>query len=140
MCEVCLTLHSDLYSHFITICVKYSFLSLHSQLILSGSKVSLSQTAYSQILRKNPILSFCLLIGDFNPFITQVSIDQEGLTAAILLFVFYMPYNSFVSHFLLSIFFCVSLIFCKETQKYPFQFPFCIFFSYFLGGFHGDYI
>ena len=80
--------------------------------------------------------NLCLLNEEFNPFIFEVIPEKEELTSVYVsstcLIVFFAP------HFL---HYCLLLsIFCSEKSKFLSHFLLCIFYNYFLCGYHGDYI
>lgn len=81
--------------------------------------------------------NLCLLIGEFNLFIFKAITDKERLTSAILLFfsVYLISFPSWLPLLLPSFVF----IFLLCTFWFPSHFLFCIFLSYFISGYPGDY-
>lgn len=87
--------------------------------------------------RTFPLLPSCLLTGELNLLTFEVITDKEGLISVIVLFVFYKFFCLFISCIPVSF---QSTFFCGEMFKFLSHYLLCIFFSYFLCNYHGDYI
>ena len=81
------------------------------------------------------LLPSCLLTGELNLLTFEVITGKEGLISVIVLFVFYKFFYLSFPAFLFSVNF-----FCGEMFKFLSHYLLCIFFSYFLCNYHGDYI